>query len=206
MFPHHNGPNLNASLGDSVMASRDLLSQDVLSQLLGYNPETGILTWKPRDPVWFGGTPGRSSAHACALWNKRYSGIEALSHVDAYGYKTGAILGYTCKAHRIVWLLETGVVPTQIDHINGVRTDNRFHNLRDVSAAENSKNIGRSKANQSGVVGVVWDKRAFKWIAQIGMNGAPKQIGRYDLFWDAVAARQKAEKEMGFHENHGRAV
>lgn len=188
------------------MASREILSQSALRQLLDYNPQTGILTWRVRGPEWFKATQGRTAEHACRLWNSRYAGKEALAHIDAYGYKTGAILGNTCKSHRIVWLLETGTVPTQIDHINGIRTDNRFVNLRDVSAAENARNLGRTDRNHSGVYGVAWDKRAFKWIAQIGHDGTPVQLGRFDLFWDAVAARQKAEKEMGFHENHGRVA
>lgn len=43
-------------------------------------------------------------------------------------------------------------------------------------------------------VGVVWDKTRAKWKAEIFFNGKNKQLGRYDSFSNAVAARKKAEK------------
>ena len=43
--------------------------------------------------------------------------------------------------HRAVWAWHHGRFPTmQLDHINGVETDNRFENLREVSSSENMLN------------------------------------------------------------------
>lgn len=188
------------------MAVKALPSPEVLRQLLRYEPETGKLFWKERSALFFKCTKGRAASHAAALWNSRYAGTEALCHKNIEGYKVGAILGRTCQSHRVIWCLEHGEVPTQIDHINGNRSDNRISNLRNVSAAENSRNMMRTTKNNSGIVGVKWCKRSFIWIAEIKTFGKTTQLGRFELFWDAVAARKNAEANMGFHKNHGRAT
>lgn len=53
-----------------------------------------------------------------------------------------------------------------------------------------------SKANKSGTVGVSWDKRRKKWIAQITFQGYNYRLGRYDLIDDAVSARHAAEDAL----------
>lgn len=61
-----------------------------------------------------------------------------------YIYVTYA--GFRAAAHRVAWVLMTGKQPDVIDHINRVRHDNRWENLRDVTHAENMQNkrrIGR---------------------------------------------------------------
>lgn len=42
-----------------------------------------------------------------------------------------------------------------------------------------------------------------KWGARIFVQGKHIDLGTYTSFADAVAARQLANKEYGFHENHG---
>jgi len=186
------------------MATRPLPSQEVLRQLLDYDPETGTLTWRARQVEMFQPSATRSQEHVAALWNARYAGAEAFTSIDAYGYRCGAILGVGRKAHRIIWKMMHGSEPDQIDHINGLRSDNRLLNLREASQTENSRNTKIRANNYSGVVGVKWDKRRFKWLAEIKVSGRAHLLGAFDLFWDAVAARKEAEARMGFHENHGR--
>lgn len=164
--------------------------------------ETGKLYWLPRTPDMF--TDGKYQAErVCSLWNRKLAGKEAFT-ANLNGYRQGEIFGRHSKAHRVLWLLYTGKWPSaDIDHINGIRSDNRIENLRVVSRAENLKNQRLRTNNTSGVTGVSWDKRSGKWHAHIQVNVRRKHIGYFTKISDAIAARKAAEVEYGFHANHG---
>lgn len=187
------------------MAAKALPPQDVLRQLLDYDPETGGLTWKPRGPEWFNATPARSAEHTAKVWNQRYAGKPALNHVDANGYRTGNLLGIATKAHRAIWKMETGQDPDQIDHLSGNRQDNRWINLRDVTAAENTRNHKRRSDNRTGITGIYWyyhNRRQGKWLVKVGN----RHVGLFDCIGQAIRARREAERRHGFAVNHGRAA
>ena len=97
-----------------------------------------------------------------------------------------------------------GVVPIGIDHINGNSLDNRIKNLRNVPQTENTKNLKIPTSNTSGVHGVYWSKVRSKWIAGIGICGKTYNLGGFTDIKEAKKVRKDAEKEHGFHENHGR--
>jgi len=185
------------------MAPKPLPAQDVLLQLLSYDPETGKLFWKERGVDWFVAKTASRSRSLCALWNKRYAGSEAFTTISD-GYKTGSICGENFKAQRVIWKMNFGDDPEQIDHIDGDRSNNRLDNLRDVSAAENARNRCLAKNNKTGVIGVYrWRQGRFSyWVAHLG----GKNQAYFDNFEEAVAARKAAEREYGFHPNHGRAA
>ena len=109
------------------------------------------------------------------------------------------------QAHRIVWELHNGDIPTnmQIDHINHIRHDNRIENLRLVSNSDNHKNRKLSPKNTSGITGVYWDKGVEKFKAQIQVDGNYKYLGHFDTIEDAKQARKQAEEHYRFHANHG---
>lgn len=180
------------------------LTYDQISKLLKYEPETGKLFWLPRpaemfseDTAFCGGAEAKAKT-----WNLRYAGKEAFNVRHPNGYKCGAVLGHGYLTHRII---ETGEWPVdQLDHINGNRTDNRMKNLREVSNAENAKNMSVSVRNKSGVVGIFWSARLQKWVACIGENGRTKHLGCFDDLDLAVAARETAKAERGFHPGHGK--
>jgi hypothetical protein len=73
-------------------------------------------------------------------------------------------------AHKIIWELfhEKKEVYQNIDHINGIKTDNKIDNLRLVPQAINTRNCKMKSNNLSGVTGVflqsVQDKY-FYWVA-----------------------------------------
>lgn len=145
------------------------LTYEQVSELLSYDPLTGDLYWK----VPCGG---------------RRMGVPAGS-VDAYGYRAVAVLRTTYKSHRLAWLLSYGTWPEhELDHINGVRDDNRVSNLREASRSMNTQNLHRPRRdNKTGFLGVVWNGRINKFVAGIRVAGKSKHIG---CFSDAETAHQ----------------
>ena len=137
-------------------------------------------------------------------WNTRYAGTRA-GKVNGSGYVLIQINGKHYRAHRLAWLASTGSWPCQkIDHINGDKLDNRIINLRDVSTLENNRNMPLLVNNKSGRVGVSWYSARSEWVAHIKVDGRQKILGRFKSKDLAIAARESAERELGFHPNHGR--
>lgn len=106
------------------------------------------------------------------------------------GYRQVVLRGRTYGAHRIAWLLMTGVWPSeQVDHINRDRSDNRWNNLRIASNAQNAHNSGRRSDNTSGFKGVGWDGKRQLWRADIKLPGVRKHLGMF---------RDPAEAHMAY--------
>ena len=121
------------------------------------------------------------------------------------GYRVVKVDGALYREHRLIWLYHYGVFPEfQIDHINGVRHDNRIENLRDVTNLENHRNIKKRCDNTSGVTGVYYRPETKGWRAIIYVNGKAVGLGHYKEKVEAIDARAKAEIKYGFHKNHGR--
>lgn len=165
----------------------------------------GKLFWKARPPELFSSKGGPREIADCKRWNTRFAGQEAFTALNGQGYKTAIINGRKFLAHRVLWLLHTGQWPVEhIDHINGVRSDNRISNLRAVSFAENQRNRRIHSSNKSGVIGVDWHKATNKWRAQIGGKPNNIHLGLFPTIEEAIAARKSAEASLGYHPNHGR--
>ena len=105
--------------------------------------------------------------------------------------------------HRFLLGLPIGL---QIDHANGDGLDNRRSNISAVEASQNQRNKRTGRNNTSGVQGVCYARRDAVWMAYIKVNGKGIVLGHFKTFEAAVAARKQAERELGFHENHGRAA
>ena len=108
-------------------------------------------------------------------------------------------------AHRIVWEMHNGPIPTGhiIDHDDRNKKNNYPQNLNLVTYTGNQKNRSKGKNNVSGVTGVTWDKAKKKWYASIKIAGKTTGLGRYTDMVDAIAARKNADTLHGFHANHG---
>jgi len=181
----------------------DSLTPETLKKILSYNPNTGVLTWKPRDSSFFKARK-ESSEYSAKKWNACWAGKPALASKNNQGYKIGAIFHKRYRAHRVIWAMVFGEWPSgEIDHINGNPSDNRIKNLRVVTAKENSKNLKKSIKNTSGTMGVYWYKRDCVWTASIKINGKNKHLGYFEKKSDAIFARKLAEYENGYHPNHG---
>jgi hypothetical protein len=115
------------------------------------------------------------------------------------GYSYVEIRGKGYLIHRVAWLLTHGVWPAaQIDHVNGVRTDNRLANLREATQSENLYNRGAQTNNTTGFKGVCWDKHHRKYKAQIMVQGKKINLGHFAAPEAAYASYQSAA-----HANHG---
>ena len=175
------------------------ITPKLIRTLFTYCPETGDLLWRERPIETF------VSQGAGRSWNKKYAGAPALSFVRKNGYKHGNIFGKSFLAHRVAWALHYGKWPDgHIDHINGIKTDNRISNLRDVDHVENQKNKPMQSNNRSGHTGVFWCARDSKWQATIHANGKLKYLGQFSQISDAVAARDVAKSKFGYTERHGK--
>lgn len=122
------------------------------------------------------------------------------------GYRLVRFRGKKYLEHRLIWFLLHGYWPDEIDHINGIRDDNRIENLRAVSKVENLRNQARRVTNTSGVMGVSWHKQARRWQAAIQTGRKRRYLGLFADWFEAVCARKSAENRLGFHPNHGRAA
>lgn len=104
------------------------------------------------------------------------------------------------ELHRVVLGNPAGLV---CDHISGDTLDNRSKNLRAVTSQENSKNCKKGINNTTGRLGVsVTPKGKFR--AYINVGSKQIHLGHFELYEDAVLAREDAEILYGFHKNHGR--
>ena len=158
-------------------------------KLLDYDQTTGIFTWKEREI--------RSEfSRTDKTWNARFAGkIAGTKHSD--GYLTIVIFGEHYLAHRVVWLLAMGKWPKEhIDHINGVRDDNRLCNLREATNEQNSYNSKTRSHSTSGIKGVRWKKDKRKWQARIRKSKKEIHLGYFSTSEAAHAAYIKASKGL----------
>ena len=141
---------------------------------LSYNPETGLVSWKS----------GPASYRAGSI----------AGNLRPDGYIDIRVDGRLIRAHRIAWFLHHGRWPIhQIDHMNGIRNDNRIENLRECTPRQNSQNsIKRTRSNgasyTSSLVGVSWSNRRNRWIAQMRINGPNTYLGSYKSEQEAYQA------------------
>ena len=154
------------------------ITHERLHELFTYEADTGIFTRKSTGKI------------ATSLHN---------------GYVRIGIDYEEYRAHRLAYLYMTGEFPVGIiDHINHVKTDNRWCNLREVTAQENSRNLSLYQSNSSNTTGVYWHHRDQQWVSFIYIDGKKKHLGCFREKDNAINARQKANINYGFHENHGK--
>lgn len=173
-----------------------------LQRHLRYEPETGKLFWREKSPDDFAEKGNGGAAGACARWNGKHAGKEAFTTINPGGYHCSAMPWGPTLAHRAIWAIVTGEWPQQqLDHIDGDRANNRWANLRLATASENSRNKALRSDNSSGACGVYLVRG--KWQASVRVSGRNKSLGYFHDKDDAIAARRKADAELGFSSRHG---
>ena len=153
-----------------------------LRELVHYDPLTGILT-------------------------RREDGAE-LGYQDKTGYRNVRLLGHTLGVHRVIWAVTHGYWPhIQIDHKDGDKINNRYHNLREATPSQQIQHQNLRSQNTSGVKGVSWHKDREKWRARVRHDGTEHHFGYFDTIEEATnVVREKRVELHGRFANHGEAV
>jgi len=139
-----------------------------LHEHLRYEPDTGLFFWTDK-------------AHR-SFKNKLAGSL------DNEGYIRITFQGKHYQAHRLAWFMTHGKWPNQqIDHIDGKRSNNQIHNLRDVDNQTNACNRNKASSNnKSKLLGV--SQHGKKWQARITRKGLIKHIGTFDTPIEAYEA------------------
>lgn len=111
--------------------------------------------------------------------NKQYLVGQEVGSIHKTGYRHVTWMGKIHKVHRLIFLLEHGYLPKEIDHINGDRQDNRIENLREVTRSENQFNKAMCSNNTSGFRGVNWHKHSKSWVVRVCTKGKTKILGYF---------------------------
>lgn len=150
-------------------------SYEFLSSIYRYDTETGI------------------------LYNRKLNKPTGTTHPTGYLRvrlrigESGARRHY--MVHRLAWFLVHGTWPAdQIDHVNGIRGDNRLCNLREATAQQNLQSRPMHKRNQLGVKGVTQVKGRFR--AQLWNNGRFVLSKTFGTIEEASAAYQAKAREV----------
>lgn len=153
-----------------------MVTLERLKEVLKYEPETGLFYWK--------------------VSNSNRVKVGDVADCPRQGYIQIMIDKVTYIAHRLAWLYVYGKWPDgDIDHINGVRNDNRISNLRDVSKNMNQQNRqGPRRGNKFNLLGVCQQRNRFK--AQITINGKVTYIGLYDTPEEAHQAYITTKRKL----------
>ena len=183
------------SKGYNVSNARPLPSVEYLNECFEYDSETGSLTWRERPVSHFEASTWSAEAK-CSTWDSRFAGKEAGS-VGSEGYRCVKVDGQLYKAHRIIWKMIQGVDPAEtIDHINGIKDDNRIANLRDVCMIEQSYN---KRTNNDLPRGVSPAPDSDKYLAQ----PCNTPLGHYDTVEEAAEVAKYGYEYIAFMRNSG---
>lgn len=140
-----------------------------LRELLDYDETSGIFTRRVRT-------------------SNRIKAGDRAGTPDANGYCCIRLEGATHKAHRLAWLYVHGVWPSgEIDHINGVKSDNRIANLRDVTKSVNQQNRRRVRG---------YNRDGKQWKAQIRADGVTHHLGCFKTEDEAHRAYLAAKERL----------
>jgi hypothetical protein len=139
------------------------------------------------------------------LWKIRRArrvkvGAEAGSLHEGYVRLHLTGMGGRMFAHNVVWEMFNGPIPEEmvVDHINGIKSDNRIENLRLVTRSQNAMNAKIRSHNTSGVKNVSWYPSSQRWVVKVCVGGSQKHLGYFkDLELAELVAQEARAKYHG---------
>lgn len=143
-----------------------------------YEPATGVFTRR-------------------RICDRRFSVGQQVGDLTSHGYLRFSVRGHRYSAHRLAWLYVNGEWPRlDIDHVNGVKTDNRIVNLRAVSRSVNLQNIrGPRRDNLStGLLGAYVCGHRFT--SRISVLGVDRYLGIFATAEAAHVAYIAAKRQL----------
>jgi len=129
------------------------LTQEVFMELFNYCKESGVIT--------------------------RKCDMKAFTTKDERGYIKIRIGKKRFRAHRLAFLFMTGKMPNNIDHINGIKDDNRWDNLRECTQNQNCRNRKVNNSSTTGMKNLLWLPDIKQWIVLINVDGKRYQYGPF---------------------------
>lgn len=168
--------------------AKTLPSQDYLRQCFNYEPDTGLLVWRTRPIDHY------QSAKVWKIITKRCAGLTA-GYRNKAGYIAVNLDGSMYLAHRIIVKLVEGEDCEEVDHVDGIRHNNLWGNLRPTSTKNNRRNTRISSRNRSGFKGVHFYKSRNKYTAEIRVEQRTLHLGYFSNAEEAHAAYCKAGME-----------
>jgi len=152
-----------------------MLTQEYLKSILSYDPETGLFT----------------DIKTKKIIGKKYKSKYVFIYISNKNH----------YAHRLAWLYVHGNIPKNcIDHIDGIKYNNKISNLREATSAQNSQNIKKAHSSNksTGLLGVHLRKDTGKFQVRIDINNKQKYIGNFKTKEEAHEAYVKAKRK--YHE------
>jgi hypothetical protein len=151
-----------------------MITQDEVKQLFEYNLDTGVFLWR----VSRKGSKGKGKEAGTVAQN---------------GYRDVCIDGKKYGLHRLAFMYVTGDLPRCVDHINGIKSDNRWINLRSATYNQNGYNYAGT-GSKTGFKNVYYDPRGQKkYFVALVVNGVRKSFGYYQTPEEAseIATKQR---------------
>lgn len=163
-----------------------MITQQKTLELFDYRD--GNLFWKPR--IMSRGRPSVLDGRKVGCPNG--SGYITVVHNKRKYY-----------LHQLIFLMHHGYIPSNIDHVDGIGSNNRIENLREASVSQNMQNTKLNTLNTSGFKGVHFNKQKKKWQAKLWLHG--KQIARAFETKELAIDFMELLREMahGQFANHG---
>lgn len=161
------------------------LTQEQLKEVLSYNPNTGDWFWL----INASRNAQKGSVAGCWKFDNRSNQWRRSVVYQGHKYLTA----------RLAFLFMKGYIPEQlVDHEDRDTRNEKWFNLRHVSASCNSRNRKQNITNTSGITGVVINKWG-RWTAQIQLRDCGTKSKTCDSFDEAVYLRLAMEQHHNWN-------